>query len=71
MTTPPWLHRSIASWDLGRDPVPAEMERRQLARTEMSVTVDGSPQLAAGRDVVDHGALLQRFHGAGVLHGLC
>ncbi|MBT2869757.1 phage protein D [Chromobacterium violaceum] len=29
----------------------AEMERRQLARTEMSVTVDGSPQLAAGRNV--------------------
>ncbi|UTH76091.1 phage late control D family protein [Chromobacterium sp. IIBBL 290-4] len=29
----------------------AEMERRQLERTQLSVTVDGAPQLAAGRNV--------------------
>ncbi|QEL57062.1 phage protein D [Chromobacterium paludis] len=29
----------------------AEMEKRQLARTSLSITVDGAPQLAAGRNV--------------------
>ncbi|MBM2885673.1 phage protein D [Chromobacterium phragmitis] len=29
----------------------AEMEKRQLARTSMYITVDGAPQLAAGRNV--------------------
>ncbi|UGA40141.1 hypothetical protein JOS77_12805 [Chromobacterium haemolyticum] len=29
----------------------AELERRQLERTRMSITVDGSPQLAAGSNI--------------------